>query len=100
MVACCCFTIALPSSFTEPCQGDVIAAELSGQQGGGSGAKERRAIGVKGKMENMTKPAGAALCGQTACSGLARSGPKRFIGNPLGPPDVLDGSESPAIKTI
>ncbi|KAG7483013.1 hypothetical protein JOB18_036478 [Solea senegalensis] len=55
---------------------------------------------VKGKMENMTKPAGAALCGQTACSGLARSGPKRFIGNPLGPPDVLDGSESPAIKTI
>ncbi|CAM4466315.1 unnamed protein product [Leuciscus chuanchicus] len=40
MVACCCFAIAVPSNFTEPCQGDVIAAELSGQQGGSSGAKE------------------------------------------------------------
>ncbi len=30
----------MPSHFTEPCQGDVIATELSGQQGGSSGAKE------------------------------------------------------------
>ncbi|GAA6087874.1 solute carrier organic anion transporter family member 3A1 isoform X3 [Tachysurus ichikawai] len=30
----------MPSNFTEPCQGDVIAAELSGQQGGSSRAKE------------------------------------------------------------
>lgn len=40
MVACCCFAIAVPSNLTEPCQGDVITAELSGQQGGSSRAKE------------------------------------------------------------
>ncbi len=40
MIACCCFAIPMPSHFTEPCQGDVIATELSGQQGGSSGAKE------------------------------------------------------------
>lgn len=41
MVICCCFAVALLSNFTEPCQGDVIAAELSGQQSESSGAKER-----------------------------------------------------------
>lgn len=39
MVACFCFLV-LPLSFAEPCQGDVIAAGLLGQQGGSSGAKE------------------------------------------------------------
>lgn len=48
----------------------------------------------------MAEPAGMTLCRQGRCSGLARAGSKNLIGNPLGPPDVLDGSESPAIKAI
>lgn len=34
------------------------------------------------------------------CSGSAHAIPKRFVGDPLGPPDVFNGSESPAVKTI
>lgn len=55
---------------------------------------------VMGKAEDMTKPAGATLRSQARCLGLASAGSERFIGDPLGPPDVLDGSESPAVKTI
>ena len=51
---------------------------------------------VRRKAEDMTDPAGAALCSQAGCSGLARASSKHLIGNPLGPPDVLDCSESPA----
>ncbi|GAA6081390.1 solute carrier organic anion transporter family member 3A1 isoform X3 [Tachysurus ichikawai] len=54
MVACCYFTIAVPSKFTEPCQGDVIAAELTGQQGGSSRAKECLDIPC-GDSGSMTK---------------------------------------------
>ncbi|GAA6065553.1 glutamate receptor 1b isoform X1 [Tachysurus ichikawai] len=49
---------------------------------------------VRRETEDMAKPAGATLCGQGGCSGLARAGSKHLIGNPLGPPDVLNGSEN------
>lgn len=55
---------------------------------------------VRRKVEDMTEPAGAMLHSQARCSGLARAGSKHFVGNPLGPHDVLNGSESPAIKAI
>ncbi|CAM4466398.1 unnamed protein product [Leuciscus chuanchicus] len=55
---------------------------------------------VRREPEDMAEPAGATLRSQAGCSGLARAGSKHLIGNPLGPPDVLDGSESPAIEAI
>ena len=44
---------------------------------------------VRREAEDMAEPAGATLCSQAGCSGLARAGSKHLIGNPLGPPDVL-----------
>lgn len=40
------------------------------------------------------------LYSQAGCSGSAQAISKRFVGDPLGPPDVFNGSESPAVKTI
>lgn len=41
----------------------------------------------------MTKPAGVTFAAK-------QDAPKHFVGNLLMPPDVLDGSLSPAIKAI
>ncbi|GAA6077117.1 solute carrier organic anion transporter family member 3A1 isoform X3, partial [Tachysurus ichikawai] len=62
MVSCCYFAIAVPSNFIEPCQGDVIAAELSGQQGGSSRAKECLDIPC-GDSGSMTKADPYSLVG-------------------------------------
>lgn len=54
---------------------------------------------VWGQAEDMTKLAGATQCSWAGCCRLAHAISKCFVGDPLGSLDVLDGSESPAVKT-
>lgn len=49
---------------------------------------------VRRKAEDMTEPADVVLRSLAGCSGLAGAGFKHCVRNPLGQPDVSDGSES------
>lgn len=56
------------------------------------GEAEPPGLLVMGPAEDMTKAAGA--------SGVACAISERFVGEPLGPPDLLDAPESRAVKAI
>lgn len=79
MVICCCFTRALPTCITEPCQSDVAAGELWRQQGGSSGQEECLDIPC-GKTGLMTKTDQNSLVGGRLGSVTTLGSPVSFSG--------------------
>lgn len=83
--------------FKVPCNNvKPSSAELSSWSSPACGLRVK--LLVRRKTEDMSKPAGATLRSQAGCPGLEGAGTKHFVGNPLWPLDVFNGSENPAFK--